>query len=169
MLKNRKKGFTLIELLVVVAIIGILASVILVSLGSARAKARDARRISDVKQLQNGLELYYSTFGRYPMFSEVYPGGAPDNTYAYTSTACATANGPSGHCISPDYMPTPPTDPLSGVPYYYAGHKVSTQLTSDTKCLTYHLGTTLEQVTADSPVMKTAPHKASTAVDACDS
>ena len=64
-LKN-KKGFTLIELLVVVAILGLLSSVVLVSLDSARAKARDARRKSDIKQIQTALALYYNTNGYYP-------------------------------------------------------------------------------------------------------
>ena len=50
-----KKGFTLIELLVVIAVIGILASVILVGVASFRGKGRDARRVSDVRQLQNAL------------------------------------------------------------------------------------------------------------------
>ena len=50
------EGFTLIELLVVVAIIGVLASVILVSLNSARAKAKDSRLISDVHQLRTQIE-----------------------------------------------------------------------------------------------------------------
>ena len=53
------RGFTLIELLVVIAIIGILSSVVLASLNSARKKGRDARRIADLKQLQLALELYY--------------------------------------------------------------------------------------------------------------
>lgn len=44
-------GFTIIELLVVIAIIGVLASIVLTSLASARARARDARRISDLKQM----------------------------------------------------------------------------------------------------------------------
>ncbi len=48
-----QKGFTLIELLVVIAIIGLLSSVVLASLNSARAKARDARRVSDLKQIAN--------------------------------------------------------------------------------------------------------------------
>lgn len=59
-------GFTLIELLVVVAVIGILASVILVGVASFRGKGRDARRVSDIRQLQNGLELYFTSNGSYP-------------------------------------------------------------------------------------------------------
>nr|AQQ75000.1 hypothetical protein [uncultured bacterium] len=60
------RGFTLIELLVVIAIIGILSSVVLASLNSARQKGRDARRISDIKQLQLALELYYDANQSYP-------------------------------------------------------------------------------------------------------
>lgn len=59
----RAQGFTLIELLVVIAIIGLLSSVVLVSLNSARMKARDARRIVDLKQIRLALEMYYDQFG----------------------------------------------------------------------------------------------------------
>ena len=62
---NSQNGFTLIELLVV-AIIGILSSVVLASLNSARAKARDAKRASDVHQLKTALEFYYNDIGNYP-------------------------------------------------------------------------------------------------------
>jgi len=64
--KSKVKGFTLIELLVVIAIIGILSSVVLVSLNTARAKARDVKRLSDMHQMQIALEFYYNSFGRYP-------------------------------------------------------------------------------------------------------
>jgi prepilin-type N-terminal cleavage/methylation domain-containing protein len=64
---NKKQGFTLIELLVVIAIIGILSSVVLASLNSARQKSRDAKRVSDIKQLQLALELYFDSNGSYPV------------------------------------------------------------------------------------------------------
>jgi len=54
---NFKKGFTLIELLVVIAIIGLLASIVLVSLNSVRGNARDAKRASDVNQIRLAVEL----------------------------------------------------------------------------------------------------------------
>lgn len=66
-MKTNSRGFTLIELLVVIAIIGLLSAVVLASLNVARAKARDARRMTDLAQLQTALELYYSTTGHYPI------------------------------------------------------------------------------------------------------
>lgn len=65
-IEGHNRGFTLIELLVVIAIIGILSSVVLATLNSTREKARDARRASDMKQIQNALELYYADNQQYP-------------------------------------------------------------------------------------------------------
>jgi len=61
-----RKGFTLIEMLVVIAIIGLLSSVIVIGLSGARSKARDARRVSDIRGIQNSLELAYSSIDGYP-------------------------------------------------------------------------------------------------------
>ena len=56
---KKSQGFTLIELLVVIAVIGLLASIVLVSLGPARAKARDAKRLSDIRQISLAMEMCF--------------------------------------------------------------------------------------------------------------
>src|SRR4051812_37739695 len=91
-----KKGFTLIELLVVIAIIGILSSIVLASLNSARKKGRDARRIADIKQLQLALELYYDAHSNYP-----------------TSAQYAS------NLVSEGFISAVPTDPSSLLGYAY--------------------------------------------------
>ncbi len=83
----KQRGFTLIELLVVIAIIGILSSVVVASLNSARKKARDARRVDDVKQVQLALELYFdANSGKYPQALSALPNAGfipsePDPAY----------------------------------------------------------------------------------------
>src|SRR3989344_5774077 len=71
---ENNKGFTLIEMLVVIAIIGLLSSVVVIGLGGSRSKARDARRIADIQQIQNSLELAYDPATGYPAG---IPAGAP--------------------------------------------------------------------------------------------
>lgn len=90
------KGFTLIELLVVIAIIGMLSSVVLSSLNTARKKSRDARRLADFKQLQTALELYYSDNVAYPV----------STSQANASTALTA--------LAPAYIAAIPNDPLGG-------------------------------------------------------
>ena len=89
---NQKKGFTLIELLVVVAIIGLLSTLSIVALNSARAKSRDARRVADVKQIQTALELYYNDKGEYPTSTSSlvpsYMGMVPKPPLPVTDGSC---------------------------------------------------------------------------------
>ena len=59
-------GFTIIELLVVIAIISLLSSIVLTSLQGARVKARDSKRVQDLIQLRNAIELYRAANDRYP-------------------------------------------------------------------------------------------------------
>lgn len=110
-------GFTLIELLVVVAIVGLLASVVLTNLNSARAKTRDANRLSDMRQIQFALELHYDKYG-------VYPGNT-DNDYGGWDTGCR--GGPTDPFISPletdGFISETPCDPfftsqIGGYSYY---------------------------------------------------
>lgn len=111
MKKQNKSGFTLIELLVVIAIIGLLSSVVLASLNTARAKARDALRKESLVEIQKSLEMYYSDHGSYPL---PYGGGwggvdvNPCGTNGGTSGATAYITG-----LTPTYMSVLPTDPLA--------------------------------------------------------
>ena len=73
MVKSEKKiinynpaGFTLIELLMVIAIIGILSSIVLVNLSGARLRAKDARRVTQLKSVTDLLEMYNLDYGKYP-------------------------------------------------------------------------------------------------------
>lgn len=106
-----KKGFTLIELLVVIAIIGLLSTLAVVALGSARTKSRDAKRLADLKQIQSALELYYTDKNAYPITASSTPLGA-------TGTVCLNGSGfGAAGCGSP-YMGLIPKDP-SGSQYLY--------------------------------------------------
>lgn len=109
-----KKGFTLIELLVVIAIIGVLSTLAVVALGSARQKANDAKRLSDVKQIQTALELYYTDHNQYPSTTGwVDLGDATHNCLSSVNGFVATAG-----CVTP-YMNLVPTDPTDGTYYQY--------------------------------------------------
>jgi type II secretion system protein G len=114
---NLTRGFTLIELLVVVSIIGMLASVVLVSLQGARNKARDIKLIAEVKELQKALELYRLDNGAYP--------GALGGTYS-TSVEPVCPGAKTGTLASifdqnfrTKYMPTFPTE-LASCGIFYA-------------------------------------------------
>ncbi len=100
----KARGFTLIELLVIISIIGFLAAVILVTLDSARKKSRDARRLSDIHQIQSALELFYTSCSGYP-----------------SAFAINNAQGcPSGTTFG-SFMLILPTNPTpGGVTYTYA-------------------------------------------------
>jgi general secretion pathway protein G len=107
MIKMNRKGFTLIEILIVVAIIAILASIVLVGLGPTQALGRDSRRVSDLAEVQNGLELYYSANGGYPV---------GQTSWGKLTTTLEGA-GVGVNAV--------PDDPSSGVDYVYSGTSAS--------------------------------------------
>ncbi len=102
--QNHKKGFTLIELLVVVAIMGMLAALAVVSLNNARARARDARRISDIKQIQTALELYFLDNSDYPSGEDIHIGSPTADTLSQN-------NGFSENAAGDVYMSVVPLNP----------------------------------------------------------
>jgi len=112
-----QSGFTLIEMLVVISIIGILATLVAANLNSARSRARDAERKSDIKNIQTALRLYYNDFGSYPPNSGGAGGGNIEgcgSSAPYTSLCpwrsewAVTVNG-----AKTVYMSTLPGDPLT--------------------------------------------------------
>ena len=109
-----QKGFTLIELLVVISIIGVLASVVMVSLNSARVKARDAVRKSDLNQIALAMRLYYDEHEYYPRESEGSNGKVGAGSGLDTMLAPYIG----------DNMPHDPLGPgNSGYYYYYDGRQ----------------------------------------------
>ena len=103
------RGFTLIELLIVIAIVGTLSTVVLVSLNSARAKARDSQRISSIKQVQTALALYQADNGSYPI-------SAGSNWMGYISDyGSYSTTGAGGYIpnLAPTYIKELPIDPNS--------------------------------------------------------
>ena len=104
MIKSNKKGFTLIELLVVIAIIGLLSTLAVVALNSARQKSRDSKRVADVKQIQTALELYFADSNGYP------PAGA--DFILGTSGTSLCSNGFDTTCTGTTYMGLVPKAPM---------------------------------------------------------
>ncbi|HQE63290.1 MAG TPA: prepilin-type N-terminal cleavage/methylation domain-containing protein [bacterium] len=132
--KHHYSAFTLVELLVVIAIIGILSTLSVVVFNNVRAKARDSRRLSDVKQIGMALELYYDDTGRYP--PPPTPTGTP------ITGLCLSNSGFTSTCGTIPYLQKIPSDPLPNIHYTYS------YLNSGES---YRLGFNLEQGSGDWP------------------
>ncbi|MEI7451622.1 MAG: choice-of-anchor tandem repeat GloVer-containing protein [Candidatus Falkowbacteria bacterium] len=140
--KNKNLGFTLIELLVVIAIIGILATIAVVALQNARAKARDARRVADVKQMQTALELFFNDKQRYPSSDEFSVGSifstSTQGTTTYMSivpTPPTPADGICASVVNKSYVYSPSSDGNSYTISYCLGGNISA-VTAGNHCAT---------------------------------
>ena len=180
----KKKGFTLIELLVVIAIIGLLSTLAVVALNSARQKARDAKRVADVKQIQTALELYFNSSSGYPGGDHLtlgegggscgtnedclvlcYSDDADDTNDGFrTSSGCSETN----NTIYMGLVPAAPTPP-DGDTYIYTGVDVDPAVCeAGGICPRYQIQFTLEGKTGDLGPDATCATQDGVTTGACD-
>jgi prepilin-type N-terminal cleavage/methylation domain-containing protein len=132
-----KKGFTLIELLVVIAIIGLLSTLAVVSLNNAREKSRDAKRVSDIRQIQTGLELYYADRNGYPVVPTggIILGGSTAKVLSFGGgTGSGAAFAALGGGTAPIYLGNIPANPEPGGANYVYNSK---ETNGTTNCTTH--------------------------------
>lgn len=124
---RKAKGFTLIELLVVIAIIGLLSTLAVVALNNARQKSRDAKRVSDIKQISTALELYFADNNDYPVAASAISLGDANHL-------CFDKGGFVASCATPPtYMGRVPSNPSpGGAAYNYTSADGSTYSVSFT-------------------------------------
>lgn len=113
---HRSKGFTLIELLVVIAIIGVLSSVVLSSLSTARAKGRDARRKLDLQEIARALSVYYINHGDFVQVGSGCAAGGNGNGWFNYENGVATSypRSTAGCLIDDGIWTTEVIDPTGG-------------------------------------------------------
>jgi len=120
---SKSRGFTLIELLIVIAIIAVLTGIIITNLSGSRAKSRDAKRVSDIAQIQLAIEQYFDRCQQYP-FSITNP-----TTSIYNG--CPNGGSGSGQLNLSSFISQIPTDPSTGVLYQYTTYTPSGGVPSD--------------------------------------
>jgi len=117
-IQRGRRGFTLIELLVVISIIGFLSTLAVVALKNSRMKARDARRMAELKQIRTALNLYFDS----------NPSGYPARTRSCSAACTAADLGTALGCsvanwttLTTDLDPyiKLPDDPMNTRPYCY--------------------------------------------------
>ncbi|NDE68411.1 type II secretion system protein [bacterium] len=109
--RHHTRAFTLIELLVVISIIAIMTAIMTANFSTARSKSRDAKRISDISNIQLALALYFDRCGVYP-----------SSPLISTSLTATDSNCPTGITLGSflGTIPTPPTPATDSTDYRYA-------------------------------------------------
>jgi prepilin-type N-terminal cleavage/methylation domain-containing protein len=116
-MQSFRRGFTLLEVLIVVAVFGLLATLAVLSLNSARASLRDTQRLSDVAVLRAGLSQYWLERATYPVSDGVDLGAAGTNTEQLSGAGFTS----SGEATTPVYLQRVPVGPKGNEFYRYRG------------------------------------------------
>ncbi len=112
---DKSQAFTLIELLVVISIIGLLSTLAITSLNSAKMKARDAKRKMDIKMIFDAVEIYNIDNGTYPdNYTDCSTGGI---AWEWSDYICSGSSFYKGSNV---YLANIPTDPREADGYYYS-------------------------------------------------
>ncbi|HEX8390519.1 MAG TPA: type II secretion system protein [Candidatus Saccharimonadales bacterium] len=141
-LKQRQSGFTIVELLIVIVIIGILATLVIVTFSGVQQKARDSERKTDINAIAGQLEAFYANKGYYPTITDVN-----DATWRTTNEFKIDTK------AFVDPSTTAQTTLVNGVvgsekKYYYVAYSSGTTdcgTTAGTQCASYIIGANLEQ------------------------
>lgn len=108
-MNTRSRGFTLIELLVVISIISLLSSIVLTSVNSARAKARDARKQADFRAISTALQFFFDKNNRMP--ANYLPGAGQCESTQYNQSM--------QELVDAGFLSAVPKNPGNGVYCYY--------------------------------------------------
>lgn len=146
-LKNKKDGFTIVELLIVIVVIGILATLVIVTFTGIQQKARNSQRQTDINAVDSHVEAFYAQYAAYPTLAQLQNSGwrakymkgldsdallAPSSTTQIDSAAATTAKY--------QYAPTDGTDACSGGDTSTTGDEPSV----DSSCVAFSLSAELE-------------------------
>lgn len=134
-LNKRSQGFTIVELLIVIVVIGILATLVIVTFTGVNQRARDSQRQTDITALNSQLEVFYAQNGYYPTLANLN-----DSTYRSTNFKGLDAEAlvdPKGN--SADTTPLATATSATEYGYVTSGCDATTN-----QCTGYELIATLE-------------------------
>lgn len=143
-LKQRQSGFTIVELLIVIVIIGILATLVIVTFSGVQQKARDSERKTDINAIAGQLEAFYANKGYYPTKADFEDSTfRTDNEIRIDDKAFADPSSPNTKTFTAGVAPATPAIPR--VYYYDAKLADGTACTTaGTQCASYTVSANLE-------------------------